>query len=57
MPRIERFKEDKPVTSWRARLHEILFEADTLAGKVFDILLILSITASVKKSAIILTGW
>ena len=47
MTRIEQFKEYKPTTSWRARLHEIIFEADTPAGKVFDILLILSISASV----------
>ncbi|MBE9544330.1 MAG: ion transporter, partial [Proteobacteria bacterium] len=31
----------------RSRLHEIIFEADTPAGKLFDILLILSIVASV----------
>jgi voltage-gated potassium channel len=47
MPRIERFKEDKPATSRRARLHEIIFEADTPAGRAFDILLILSIALSV----------
>lgn len=33
--------------SMRHRLHEIIFEADTLAGKWFDILLILSIVISV----------
>ncbi len=33
--------------SLRSRLHEIIFEADTPAGKLFDILLILSIVASV----------
>ena len=33
--------------TWRARLHEIIFEADTPAGKAFDILLIISILASV----------
>ena len=32
---------------WRDTLHEIIFEADTPAGKWFDILLILSILASV----------
>jgi len=32
---------------WRRRLHEIIFEADTPAGKTFDILLILSILMSV----------
>ena len=29
------------------RLHEVVFEADTPAGKAFDVLLILSILASV----------
>ena len=33
--------------SWRARLHEFIFEADTPAGKAFDVLLLLSIVASV----------
>ncbi len=32
---------------WRVRLHEIIFEADTPAGKGFDIVLIISILASV----------
>ncbi len=32
---------------WRDRLHEIIFEADTRAGKVFDVGLILTIFASV----------
>ena len=32
---------------WRARLHEIIFEADTPAGKAFDIILIVSIVLSV----------
>ena len=31
----------------RAKLHEIIFEADTPVGKVFDVLLIVSIVASV----------
>ena len=33
--------------SLRSRLHEIIFEADTPAGKLFDVLLILSIVLSV----------
>lgn len=33
--------------SWRQRLHEIIFEADTPAGKVFDIVLIFSILLSI----------
>ena len=33
--------------SLRSRLHEIIFEADTQAGKLFDVLLIVSIVVSV----------
>ncbi len=33
--------------SWRHRLHEVIFEADTPGGKAFDVLLIVSILASV----------
>ncbi len=33
--------------SWRLRLHEIIFEADTPAGKFFDLALIVSILLSV----------
>jgi voltage-gated potassium channel len=33
--------------SFRTRLHEIIFEADTAGGKLFDVLLILSILISV----------
>lgn len=38
---------DVPPESWRERMHEIIFEADTRAGKLFDIILILSIILSV----------
>ena len=34
-------------TGWRATLHEVIFEADTPAGKAFDVLLIVSILVSV----------
>ncbi|HID38262.1 MAG TPA: ion transporter [Calditrichaeota bacterium] len=34
-------------SAWRLRLHTIIFEADTRAGKVFDIALIISIVLSV----------
>ena len=37
----------KPHAQWRTRLHEVIFEADTTVGKAFDVLLIVSITASV----------
>jgi voltage-gated potassium channel len=37
----------KPPGPWRARLHEIIFEADTPVGRAFDLLLIICIIASV----------
>ena len=37
---------DEPQT-WRQRIHEIIFEADTPAGKLFDVVLILAIILSV----------
>jgi len=40
-------KGNSSSNSLRSRLHEIIFEADTPAGKLFDILLILSIVFSV----------
>ncbi|MDC0176966.1 ion transporter [Polaribacter sp.] len=33
--------------SWKHRLHEIIYEADTQAGKVFDVVLLIAILASV----------
>ena len=38
---------DKRQSPLRARLHEIIFEADTPAGKLFDIVLLVSIIVSV----------
>ncbi|MFW6303214.1 MAG: ion transporter [Candidatus Sumerlaeota bacterium] len=39
---------EKPVLSgWRFRLHEIIFEAETPAGKAFDVVLIICILLSV----------
>jgi len=35
------------LTGWRARLHEIIFEADTPEGKAFDVTLLVCIVASV----------
>lgn len=34
-------------TPWRHRLHTIIFEADTRAGRTFDIVLILAIVTSI----------
>lgn len=46
--RAPRVKSEAPAsTPWRARLHEVIFEADTPAGKAFDLLLILAIALSV----------
>lgn len=38
-------KKEKP--SWRHRLHEIIYEADTKEGKLFDIVLLIAIIASI----------
>ena len=40
-------EKKKPEGLTRARLHEIIFEADTPAGKLFDLVLIVSILGSV----------
>jgi voltage-gated potassium channel len=39
--------ERPPDASLRARLHEIIFESDTFAGKAFDVALLVAILASV----------
>ena len=40
--------ESKPKrAAWRARLHEIIFEADTFAGKAFDVALLFLILVSI----------
>ncbi|WP_250432630.1 ion transporter [Hanstruepera flava] len=33
--------------SWQAKLHEIIYEADTPAGKLFDVVLLIAILASI----------
>ena len=38
---------ESPVTPWRYHLHQIVYEADTAAGKAFDVVLIASIILSV----------
>ena len=38
-------RSDRP--GWRHRLHEIIFESDTRSGKLFDVILIVSILLSV----------
>ncbi len=39
--------KQKSKTGWRFKIHEIIFEADTKVGKVFDIILIVAILLSV----------
>ena len=34
-------------TDWRAKLYEIIYEADTPAGKLFDVILLIAILASI----------
>ena len=43
----EKTKRPTEVSGWRERLHEIIFEADTFAGKLFDVLLLIAIFLSV----------
>ena len=40
-------KEHTSKKHWRTRLHEIIYEADTPAGKLFDIILLIVILASI----------
>ncbi|MBN2011596.1 ion transporter [candidate division KSB1 bacterium] len=40
-------QHNKPLSPWQHRLHEIIFEADTASGKLFDVVLIASILLSV----------
>lgn len=40
-------EKKKPDAAWRARLHEVIFEADTPAGRAFDVALIWAILISV----------
>jgi voltage-gated potassium channel len=37
----------RPRARWRARLHEVIFEADTPAGRAFDVVLLVAILVSV----------
>ncbi len=40
-------KDQKPNATWKHRIHEIIYEADTKAGKIFDVILLIAIIASV----------
>lgn len=39
--------EQNSNTNWRQKLHEIIYEADTPAGKLFDVILLITILASI----------
>ena len=39
--------EEKPHSNWRAKAHEVIYEADTPAGKFFDVVLLIAILASI----------
>lgn len=40
-------KEKKPIPHWKFKLHEVIYEADTPAGKFFDIAILIVIIISV----------
>ena len=40
-------QDKKKEKNWRARLHEIIYEADTPEGKLFDVILLIAIIASI----------
>ncbi len=39
--------ESKKIRKWQSQLHEIIYEADTTAGKLFDVILLIVILASI----------
>jgi voltage-gated potassium channel len=39
--------DNQPKKNWRSKLHEIIYEADTPAGKLFDVILLIAIIASI----------
>jgi voltage-gated potassium channel len=47
MSKLNRIRKPEALSGWRLRLQEIIFEADTPTGKLFDELLIASIALSV----------
>ena len=34
-------------TNWKTKLHELIYEADTPSGKIFDLVLMITIIASI----------
>lgn len=44
---MEEYTENQGLKPWQRRLHDIIFEAETPTGKLFDVLLLVAILASV----------
>ncbi len=40
-------KREQPDSNWRASLHEIIYEADSKKGRIFDLIIIVAIVASI----------
>ena len=40
-------KNQKPKATWKHQIHEIIYEADTKGGKIFDVILLIAIITSV----------
>jgi len=40
-------KREQPESNWRASLHEIIYEADSRKGRIFDLVIIVAIVASI----------
>ncbi|HLM62607.1 MAG TPA: ion transporter, partial [Pyrinomonadaceae bacterium] len=47
MKETKNIEQETPKTPWRRRLHEIIFEADTRAGRTFDLVLLFLIVSSI----------
>ena len=52
-----REQEHSGLAPWRKRAHEIIFEADTPAGKAFDVALLILIGLSVLAVVLESVGW
>uniref|UniRef100_UPI004048AD87 ion transporter n=1 Tax=Mariniflexile sp. TaxID=1979402 RepID=UPI004048AD87 len=39
--------QKQQITNWKTKLHDIIYEADTPAGKLFDVVLLITIIASI----------
>ena len=40
-------EREQPESNWRASLHEIIYEADSRKGRIFDLVIIVAIVASI----------